>query len=416
MLLTIIIFCIIAYCICYSRRNVVTNQFKLWLAVFSVYVIYMVITHSFIHNPYLDYFVSSDQLTFYRWGVGFQHYSLTKIFNYAISQSPDFPKMGLIVIALWGKLGTLLGVEDIAAFLKLRTVFLGSLIPVFMYKIALFYVRDSYSLIRKLFLFSICTPIFSYSVQILRDIDVTFLYILIVYVSLNKKIKGRFIYASFLALITAWFRLESGLFSILFICIGVLDSKFYKSKVTRVFVWLVIAVLGIAYIPVLFETADSTLTLYAANDAKAAGADSMGLALWNKFGPLAPFVKLVFSFLLPFPFWKPMLVADNYVWCRIVDCVCCFYWLPICVTLFVGWWKKMKVLPSNFSYLLLASTLFLILNVIGELNIRRLVAVYPIMYCLYLRLTSVYKFQIPNIGYSCFAILIVINGIYFLIK
>ena len=51
--------------------------------VFAGYLIYMFFTHQYVKNPYSDYFISSDQITFYERGLELSVLPFSEIFAYS---------------------------------------------------------------------------------------------------------------------------------------------------------------------------------------------------------------------------------------------------------------------------------------------------------------------------------------------
>lgn len=373
------------------------EKFFLCLFVFSIYVGITVISHSYIENPFVDYFINIDQIGFYSRSYALANFSITDIFNksfteYHYSDSP----LSYAYFATLIKLSRYLGIGDYLFFLKLNTAFIASLIPGVIYRIVRLKLYDE-SIWKPIVVFSIISPFFLYSCQLMRDVHVALLYSILCFFAIKPKQIGRYILLLGLIIITCFLRLESGLFAIAFVLLA-LTLKFYNTnffgKFCVVCIILLIMISSYSYVLTLMN---DTLNSYFERSVDAASSDSLGVKLNMLPLPISVLAKTIFAMLLPFPIWQPFMENHDYTYLRIFECLFPVYWCVILLSLIHIIWTKWRVLDNEFKYLLILSFLFLTLVSASEFNVRRLMAFYPILFSVFL--VFKHKYKIPIVAY-----------------
>ena len=416
----IIVYILLALCVLHSKnKRHFTECFKMWLISFGCYGLVLFISHLYINNPETDYFINIDQLDFFQKAKdlasikGFNYHDVFDEFIY--SEAP----LIYYLFALLYKLGIWLGIGDILLFMKLNVVFLASFVPPLIYKIftALNIQRNNSN--KKILIFCFLAPFTLLSCQLMRDIHVLVLYTLSFYLCINSNIRHRIIYLLFLSIILVFIRLESGLFSLVFPLVALWGNyRATKYRFIKLGIPLVI-VIGLSFaVPFIINTMTSSITGYSEHSLEAASGGSLG-ALVARFPiPINYFCLAAFSQILPFPIWWPLEHDPQpYCWLVLWDSIFPFYWIAVWLMIFLNIRKMFANIPSSLLLLLLASILFIILCSIGEFNVRRIMAVYPIIFvaCSYLKnnniLSTKYHYSIMStVG------LVFLHIIYLIIK
>lgn len=395
---------------CYSQR-------KLWAVTFGCYTIFTAISHLYVSNPFTTFFISSDQMFFYDEAVFLSKYDFADLFtigflNFEYSEA----RFAFILFAILVKVAHYLGVADILLFLKFHEAFLASLIPVVIYKTVLLKRDDIPNLYEKALVFALISPLLIYSCQLLRDIHVCLLFTTMFYVALRPKQPCRYLLLLLLAGITFCFRMENGLFSVTIMAIP-LYRTFRTSSIGRKSVIIVIGLVfcALALIPIL-EVMDNTLIRYAERSLDAASASSLGVKLNLLPTPLGELAKAGFSQLLPFPVWLYLLSGESYAWLRIVEVFFPFYWIPIWLSLIYGWLNYRRLWDKDLLIIFYVSILYIILNSIGELNVRRIMAVYPVLLVCFLLLKQQFHLPKHEMNKLSYCMIFLFHLIYIVIK
>lgn len=387
MIFFFIVFVIIAYRIC-SLKNGSYKLFNLWLAIFSTYFIFTLISHSYIEDPYRDYFISVDQLLFYSNAISLSNLSYGSIFEHCFNtfKYSDTP-LSIAIFASIAKIGKSIGVTDILLLEKFNIVFLGSLISIYIYKIVLLKTKDYAGLRKQIFMFAFLSPILILSAQMLRDIHVCFVYTLLLYYSLKDKCRLRWLYLIGLILIAYFLRRENGLFAILFLIIplwNVYNKSNIYAKILLLFTLVIILVLNIGFVVGINEVMNDTISSYTERSISHADSGSLGVKLNNFPFPVNYILKATFAQFLPFPIWLPFTNDAPYVYIRIVECFFPFYWIAILWSII----KYIKLVYKRFDKILFVvfviAVLYLVLCSASEFGTRRLLAVFPVLFSIFL--------------------------------
>lgn len=393
------------------------NDYILWVKVFAFYTVYMTLTNLFIKNPLEDFFVSVDQLHLYdqAYYLSSQDFSyiVENTFNFSYIQTP----LTYFVHAYVLKLAHLLRVPNDLYFLKLSVVFIGSLIFPIMVKIVRIYNVKGKNVERNILVFALLSPILCFSCQILRDVHICFLFILMFYIVVHPNLKLRYVWLILLIIITYFLRYENGLFAILFIGLALMN---YMYQTKNIDIKLLLYVLVFAGLIVLFGYVESvmneTITSYNARSLDNASERSLGIRLMLLPFPLNILSKTAFGQMLPFPCWEPLMGGENYAFLRVVECFFPFFWIPILLVLFYSLFQLRSKMPQFFTIVILFGFGYIILSSASAFDTRRVMAVYPILYCIYLYIAC--NFKTPKAIYNK----IVAGGIftlyiiYFIIK
>lgn len=418
MFLFVILYFIIAILITKNKSyRLKKEQRVLWLSSFVSFFIYTLISHSYVGNPFTSYFISSDQITFYTQASTLSSLSYRQIVERCFAEFEYSDASGAFALfAILFKIGKALGETDILLFLKSHVVFLSSLIPVMIYKIVIAFNSNIRNLHKQILLFAIFSPIFILSAQLMRDIHICFLFTILAYVAIRPKFPSRILVMLIIIAITYTFRIENGMFATIFFAIPAY-SQYKKGGILGKMMIIVIAIALIATIvSAVFETMNRTLTGYTERNLEEASAGSLGAKLDNLPFPLNSISKTAFAQLLPFPVWLRMSDPEPYTWLRVIECFIPLYWIPIILSTFVWWWKYRKKWNYRILLFFYISILYLLVCTTGEINTRRLLAVYPLIFIAYIVVKNSLRLETSKIRAVSYAMLIFLHFVYLAIK
>lgn len=284
--------------------------------------------------------------------------------------------------------------------LQLVTVLFSSLSNVLVYKIFLtndFTQKESKKYAIIISLFSI---LFFYSIQILRDFPIAFLYLSAILIVLREYSFRNLILLFFIIIITSTFRIESGIFLVLFVPLYLYLNLFrFKYKI---YIFIISIIVSIIILYILFsnfsiikQILDDNKEYYIEGVEQSEGV----LSLMQKVPIFGQLGSLIYNLLQPLPFWSklnsdfnpsrpesynimnfPLLTSAIFNWFTIV-----FIIIGISIKRIRK--KTFDSFKRNFKWIIFIG-LFFLLYQSAVMNQRRIMAFLVILYILFL---SIYK-------------------------
>lgn len=266
------------------------------------------------------------------------------------------------------------------------SVLFGVLTSIMLYKIFLIYFSARKSL-KYTLLFSLCSIMFYYSFKYLRDIHITFFYVLSLYVVL-RKISVRGIIILLCNIIIVWqLRLEHGVFLIVFLTYYIFNA-IKKNVLVTVLFFVIVAVIFLIYFIDVYDSIMNSMANYEVRSNLGDGLkeNSFGAFIYKFPSPIKEILLVINSQIQPFPSWHLLADCTNIysVLVSLVEIVRGIFWFVIVSSIFI-WlfaYKKLKKVPLNFKYLMLIVLVFLFANT-SNMTERRLICVYPMIFLLY---------------------------------
>lgn len=385
----------------------------------SCFGFFTLYTHSYIvKDPSTDTFIATDSFTYHKIALDVAKNSWTQLIPFVLSKFyySDFYLFSFILGALY-KIDYTFGGQNPVLLVKLFHSTIGAL------TIGITYVTASFVCKRlrvsSFLWFILFSPILENTAVLIRDIYICFFYIWIFYYVINPKVKYRTLYLILLSLATMLIRPENGLFALGFICLRYIDLLNRLSKTKKTLMILFILVLGVLAIRYILPTAQDVLQGYQERDLSLASEGSFGAILKSLPIPFNFILPAIFSQIMPFPFWFPLTRPFGGELCfpSIFDS---FYWIAIWSVIFYSLKSKFRIILKRDNlliYSLTFSVLYIIMTSYGEINVRRIMGVYPIIFVIYLALSKYVKFsnRLKLDRFSAGALLC-LNLVYLLIK
>lgn len=270
----------------------------------------------------------------------------------------------------------------------IHTIF-GILSSLLVYRLFLLYfdprVSYKYTLI-----FALCSPFLIYSTVILRDIVIAFFYLLVYDIVLRDFKVRSIIPILLLTVLTLGCRLYSGLFLLSFLLFyiykGISSTRYAKPMIIiagLIFVGIVSQyVLGSEILTHSQEELNGYVE-YDADRSTGFSAKLAGLPSGAKELALS-----IYSQVHPFPFYELVKLANNAptLLLSIVKSLSVLWWYFIFYGLCYALFIKKKVFVYNlFDYMLFGIiAIYIVLNS-TQIDVRRIMAVYPLIYLYYVR-------------------------------
>lgn len=243
--------------------------------------------------------------------------------------------------------------------------------------------------------FAFLSPFFTYSVVIMRDIIIACIYIYIIDLILKE-----FKYVNVLRILTVivlcvGIRLYSGLFALVFL-VFYIYKKISSSKYSKIS----LIVVGLAFVIIagqhivgsdIFRQSSDELTSYVEYDAdRSSGFSSKLVSLPMGFKEIA---MSLYSQVHPFPFYDMIRLAKNasIFYLTIIKSISTLWWYYVFFGFIYALFIKKYIKRLSFTQLFLTGIIFLyiILNSV-QIDVRRIMAIYPLIYLMYLQIYELY--------------------------
>lgn len=378
----------LVYLLTKSSKNIRRDLFLLFFIGFTIYMV-------FAFSAFLSYeeangfYRGPDQQDFYMIGNSLGHSnSIQEIFRKCFIE-----RIHLAPEGAYFTFGSLAFIANnyfdgnSVLFQIINVSFLALLINLFIYKILLFYV-DRKSALKYTLYYLLFAYILARSPWIVRDIHITLLFVIAIYlVHLRFSLKI-LILLFILQIITIEFRFEHGLaftfFPIVFLYLkggGYKYRKIYYTLLT--FILIVIFTYTLNYIINTFESIRLTVEYYTNRTTeRIEDAEGFGTILYNLPIGLEQLSLVFFSQISPFPPWYGLMQASEtfiQIIHGVVKGIAPIFWgyvVYVVITNIKYYYKKLSRLTI---WLIIFMIIFLFVNTI-EIDVRRIMCVYPIMY------------------------------------
>ena len=396
---------------------------KLFYIVFSVYTL-LALFH------YLDLTVDSDsffregkdELNLYLFSESYKSSSIFKIIRECFIEPLYKENNGYyFYIATIASVSTSWFDGNHLLLQFLGSTLFGSLTSILLFRLLSIYIDP-----KRAFRYSLMFLLFSafnlYSVSLLRDIHIAFFYLWgFVIISKPFSVKG-LIKLIIFTLIIWQLRIEHGIFFIFFILYYVY-IKMHRYKLAFISLAVVLGVISFSFIMESYLLVEDTLDRYSefSEEYALSKDDSVGTYIWSLPSPFRQIAIFMNSQIQPFPSWVELRNSTN-VYRSIISILPIFYSLFWFIIFFsvVKWLildRIYKNLEKNLILLLCIVFLFLIGNIVN-MNIRRIMCVYPIIYLVYTVTREKYVSKDNTLATRNIAIFtyLLLIAVYFVIK
>ncbi|MEG3658753.1 hypothetical protein V5097_15190 [Arenibacter palladensis] len=400
------------------------NLLKILYAVFSVYVLFSVIGY-LDYITINDFFLFVDQTHFYEAGdILSKNASIAQIFHDCfVLRIHEENEAAYFIFGIIGFMSNTYFDDNNILLQSLHISFLAMLLNLFLYK-TLIYYTDRTQALRYTLLFAFFSPLFFYSPWILRDVHIAFLYAVGIYLMHTRFTITRLLLFIPLIIITFEFRLEMGLFYLVmplyYIYFRGKQHKHYKLLFTSL-IFIGIGVLGLA-LNFLITSINETLRSFEgySNYTEENLGDGLGGMLYKLPMGLKQIAITFFSQITPFPAWGKFLDATTiyeYVIAFAEFCGAIFWSYLFLFMCFSFTNKKVRKNLSKENIAILLIALVFIMGNSSEMNTRRILCIYPLIYIVYINIRQWLPFK-KQIAYSnsSIALYSALSVIYFFVK
>ncbi|MDD4781623.1 MAG: hypothetical protein PHT02_13615 [Tissierellia bacterium] len=367
------------------KKTDTADLLTILFTIFPVYILYTLITYeTYLEN--LSFYQYPDQNSFFEWSeILGESKNVGEIFRLCFIDRVHVENEGFFF--LLGLISYIANVffDGNSVILQIVHVsFFAILTNLIVYKFLKNNgIRDN--ALKFTLIYALFTPILYYSTWILRDIHLAFFYSLSLLLATSSfKLKRLLLFIP-LIFITAEFRLEHGLFMLVFVFYYVFykgrDSKYFKIIRSSVII-ISVFVLSIIILPLVQEIVEilkwyNTYTIENTSD------EGLGIYLLR----LPPVIKQIamsfYSQLIDFPPWLKIKSATTFsqTIIGIVSMIKSIFWSILFLTCLISIFNKniRKSIDRERIVLLFIFLLFLLLNS-SNMHDRRIFAMYPVLF------------------------------------
>ncbi len=394
-------------------------KLKLFIFFFSSYLVYTVINHYIfvsVFSESLPFIYLDEQVFYHSSNLGLPYVSGEKKFFdlFSVFEIHELP-LHIVFSASITYLSTIIDGNNTIIVQKLLSPFFGGMFAVVLYSTLKYQFKDYIFALNGTIAYGLLSAIFMYSTPLLRDIDVALVYMIFIYLFLQKNSMMNFLLLLVVAFFTMYLRVESGM--VLF-ALTLLYSYFIVRKIeNRVMKTLFYVMIGILFSLVILVMFNKIIGMIVnmdeGNTIRAIAQSSKdSIALKLKKLPLGMgYIPMVlFGQMQPFPVFlginRPPEAISGVLWPFV------FIMMTYAIVK-----KNIRIqIDIKVKYLLVMAIVVLFL-MSSDTNTRRLMSVYPIIY-----ITSLYAFLvIPKnkiirwFSYYMFAI-ISLHVVFYIIK
>lgn len=395
-IISLFLFFVISIIIISSIKDL--NQKNDLLLIYNIsffsYVLMSILAYlSFIEID--GFFIYSDQVEFYE--IGNELGKLRSIKEIFISCFVDRNHLINEGALFWfGSLAYFANIFDrnSVLFQILNIAYFGILINIFVYKILLFYVKNElakkYSIYYSLFTYIIC-----FSTWILRDIHIALFFAIAIYIYHLPFKFSRLLILIILQLIIFEFRYVSGIAFLFFPFSFIYNEiKNRKDIVMRLFISFTVLSISIYFffnnLMAFINDLGDVYGRYSKYSIETA-IDQGGLGqklLLLPFG-IKQIVIIIYSQIDPFPPWDLLLKSENFfeIFFGLFYIIAPIYWGFVFYLILINFRKYFNNLEFKMRLLLVFVIIYLIGNS-SNLNLRRIISVYPIIYFFFVFIIS----------------------------
>jgi len=398
------------------------NQRKaldLYNVTFCVYLIQMVIINIvYVNNPLTDFFVYSDQITFYTISEKLSKSdSIKSIFinanKFYVGILESNKSVGAYsLFGLTGYFSELFDGNNII-LQKMNVVFFSSMIPLILYKILIKFFNSSKAFSLSL-IYAFLSFNFFYSCLLLRDIHIAFFYIIGIDILLSKYSNKNLIKLIILLFLSYTFRSLSGIFFLSFIVIYIIQNNSITTKHLFSYIFLITLIVSIILymnIGKIISISMSSIINLMEYSSNRLDNDALRRTLDKLPVGVREISKAALSQLQPFPFWG-FLVKNGYPSnerniFRLSEATAGIFWFYIWIFNLYGIFKQKirKNIPRIIWYIFILGSVMILSNTV-EMNIRRTMSMYAGIYLLSI-------FVITQISYKTRKQLFILGTIFY---
>jgi len=366
------------------------QTFKIFKISFLSYLFFVIITNFlYVQNPLNEYFVHSDQTTFYRYSIQLSVYDWSSLFAVIFDDNQFLFRNNAGAVFLFTaitKISKLLDGTNIIIMKSLIVLF-GSLIPPFIYNLLCLNNNIKKPFVYTLF-FIFLSHNFFFSTILLRDIIISFFFIWLIYLTLKIFSYKNLLVSIFIVFTTVTLRPASGLFMFLLLIAYIFNNLYAISSINRrtyvISAFLLLSAISTYFIYEINSRIELSITSMRNYQYKSEIYED---GLRNRVNALPIYISTPANFLLsqmlPFPYYGHLSGQKNNEEniFRIVESNAGFFWFTVWVFIVFTFFKKIlfKNLELIYKVLFIIAIIFIVGNTV-EINIRRTMAVYPILY------------------------------------
>lgn len=388
--------------------------FNLFCIVFSAYTILALFHYLDIASDYSFFLrTGKDELNFFLFSESYKSNSIPELFNTLMINQNQ------LVINNEGYLFYISSIASLATsyfdgnhilLQFLGSTLFGSLASILLFRFLILHV-DAKKAFRFALIFMLFSAFNRYSISLLRDIHIAFFFLWgFVIISREFSLKGLFGLVVLTTII--WqLRYEHGVAFIFFI-IYYIYIALQKRK--GVFILLIIAIIAVStpLIVTNYTKIEHTITIYeefAETQTTLQGDDSFGKRISLLPSPLFEIAMLLYSQIQPFPSWG-MLQDSRNIYGAVVSLLPIFYsffWFVIIFSL-IKWCvfeKRAKYLDPKIIILTIIVLIFLFIITTVNMNVRRIMSVYPVLYLVYVLIKNYHIDKVNGSQTTRYAIL-----------
>jgi len=368
------------------RKKYSLQAFDLFSIVYFIYTI-VALLHFFDFTIY-EQMIEPDEYTFFRhseWAG--QTGSLSGVYKYAMTVDyvREFKFQTLYAGSICYFANEFFDGSNFMLVIQTNYI-LGALSSILLYRILTMYIQKNKAFYYAL-VFMLCSPFFNYSIIMVRDIHIAFLFLCGYLIVLKKFSILGLISLGILTFISWGFRTENGLFYFLFIAYYIYQQS-SKNLIVKISLTTLFLIVGVVFIASELQAASEQMASYdeASTEASVETGTAAAKLAYSLPSPLKEIVQISNALIHPFPIVNGFKESPNFYEFPLkglIPLAYSFLWFIVSASLWKwAFQRKFKKLNSSVFLLMLICVLYVALNY-HNMSSRRSMAGFPIPFLAY---------------------------------
>lgn len=371
-----------------------SKRYNFLFVVTLFFLLYSVVAISvnfvFIDNPRIDFFYR-DETKYYTESLFLSRLPLQNIWSTAFSQFSY--SASSLYWAIAATIQHYIHVEPFyrMLFLRLNTAFWGSFIPGIVYLLCSC-VTDKRRALKAAIAYGLLSFTLAYTVSLLRDVHVALVYAVGIYIAMyGKRNLGNLVALGLLGVAALFLRIENGLFFPAIIGVWFFRQGGGNKRMFAYAAGITCVAMFAFYVGIdsVLTRLFGTIQHYSTRSVSSSDAGALSVQLRKLPSPIDYLGLFFYGQIAPFPFWSRFTSGLPHAksFYTLTLAIPGLYWFFVWAR--IGLNYKKSILFFKHNLLVSSVTLLYILAVAtGELNPRRLMAVYPVIFLCYVYVSS----------------------------
>lgn len=362
------------------KSSIVTFLYTLFFILYGTLVLLTQI--ELIHSPMDDYYVHNDAAWSFYYGMMnyVLPYSWGELYENTMRNSLFYHyPLAAFIMGFWGKLGQLIGIENLRLFMRLHIFVMGAVIIALISNIFVYY-RISEKRVKLLVtVFGLFSYLYLTSAIFSRDIHVCIVYTLGIYICLKDNVKFKPFWFMVLFFAALGFRPQSGLLFLIYPFLYYYDLIKEKFGLLGIAMFGLALLIGVVLMGETFSRSADSISEYEGKSLSNTG--GLFIRFYTLPFPLNTIVMVIYMTLQPLPIFA-MCKGEGMTWLNL-PYILSPYLLSLYILACLFYVTKLRNKKTVFKRTILMSLIAYVTIIYASPDVRRAFAAIPGLFICY---------------------------------